>query len=277
MTAPLAQDLDPARLRGLLQTKRYGRSLQVLAETESTNDDARRAAAEGAVDGHTILADGQRTGRGARGHSWTSPAGTDLYLSIVARPDLPLAALPPLTLAVGLGVAAAVDELVPATEQTPALVKWPNDVWLFGKKCAGILIETSSGGTQALGHGQPAPGNPVVIGIGLNVNRLEFGDELQATATSLRAATAGAAALDRGKVFAVLLAAVEHWVDRFVAEGGDAIAAALEPRLALRGELIRCDDVEGILQGVARSGALRIATSSGLRDVLAGRISRVAR
>lgn len=261
-------ELNEQRLGRVLRSARYGRSLTVLDVTDSTNDDARRAAAAGAPDGHVVVADSQRRGRGSHARSWASPAGTDLYLSIVARPRLPLSQLPPLTLAVGLGVADAVDELLVMEE--PAVrteVKWPNDVWLRAKKCAGILVEASSSGDE--------PG-PVVIGIGLNVNRMSWPDELRTTATSLREARAGATALDRGSVLATLLACVETWVDRLVAEGGGRIAEALQARLALRGRRVRCDAVEGSLLGVSETGALRIATDRGVRELIAGRLEPVS-
>jgi BirA family biotin operon repressor/biotin-[acetyl-CoA-carboxylase] ligase len=260
MTPP---DLDPDRLLRELRTQRFGRSLRVLPLTDSTNDDARRDALSGAPDGHVVVADGQRAGRGSHGRVWTSPAGSDLYLSIVARPELPLSALPPLTLAVGLGVADAVERVLAPELATRTEVKWPNDVWLGGKKCAGILVEASTLGS-ALG--------PVVIGIGLNVNRLHWAEGLETSATSLRAARPGGAALDRGAALCALLLAVETWVDRFAHAGGEAVASALDARLALRGRQVRCADCEGTLLGVAASGAIRVATPTGTRELIAGRL-----
>jgi BirA family transcriptional regulator, biotin operon repressor / biotin---[acetyl-CoA-carboxylase] ligase len=270
MTAAVASDLDPQRLTAVLRTQRYGRSLRVLSMTGSTNDDAKQDAAQGAVDGHVVLADAQRDGRGSQGRAWASPAGTDLYLSIVARPNLPLASLPPLTLAVGLGVAEAA-ELLLGDSACRAEVKWPNDVWLGGKKCAGILVETSSAANAA----GPEAAVPVVIGIGLNVNRLQWPEELRDLATSLRAAAPGGRAFDRAQVLAALLSSVERWVDRLVREGPAAVTRALDARLAMRGARVRCGDVEGVLLGVAENGALRIATERGPREVLAGRIARL--
>jgi len=265
-------DLDAERLQSLLRTRAYGRSLELHASTDSTNDDAKRAAVAGAPDGHVVLADGQRAGRGQHGRAWASPPGTDLYLSIVARPRLSLAALPPLTLAVGVAIAEAVERLLGDTASARAQVKWPNDVWLAGKKCSGVLVETNSGAPLDAIGATDAARVVVVIGIGLNVNRLQWPDELRESATSLRAARPGAPALDRGMVLAALLLSVEQWVDRLVEGGGYAIAAALEARLALRGRRVRCADVEGTLAGVAPSGAIRIATEAGVRELLAGRI-----
>jgi len=258
-------DLDAARVQALLETSRIGRSLRIVESTDSTNDDARRDADAGAPDGHVVVADSQRSGRGSHGRVWVSPAGQDLYLSIVARPPLQLAQLSPLTLAAGLGVADAVEKVLTgsAAREIESRVKWPNDVRIRGKKCAGILVEASSVGTEL---------GAVVIGIGLNINRLSWPDELRPTATSLLASCPEAGRFDRTRVLAALLSALEHWVDQFIAEGGAPIALALETRLAMRGERVRCGGIVGTLVGVAPTGAVRIATESGVKELIAGQL-----
>ena len=261
--AGVVSDLDPARIAALLQTGRYGRSLRLLLVTDSTNDDARTDALAGAADGHVVVADSQRGGRGSHGRVWTSPPGSDLYLSITAQPRVSLSALPQLTLAVGLGVADTVERVLAPYVAARTEVKWPNDVWLLGKKCAGILIEASTTGAEV---------GAVVIGIGLNVNRMHWVDGLESIATSLRAARPDHAPFDRASVLCALLHGVETWVDRFETDGGAAVSAALESRLALRGKRVRCADAEGTLAGVAASGAIRIATEHGVREVVAGRL-----
>jgi BirA family transcriptional regulator, biotin operon repressor / biotin---[acetyl-CoA-carboxylase] ligase len=255
-------ELSVERISAELRTARYGRSLRVLALTDSTNDDALLDAAAGAGDGHVVVADGQRSGRGSHGRDWASPAGTDLYVSIVAQPRLPPAQLPTLTLAVGLGVASAAERWL-AGSGVSAQVKWPNDVWLDGKKCAGILVEARSSLA------------PVVIGIGLNVNRLTFPAELAAGACSLRLARPGQAPFNRAAILAQLLLAIERAVDRLVAEGPEPLMLELSGRLALRGVRVRCGEREGTLIGVAPSGALRLLTEHGPVELLAGRIERL--
>lgn len=256
MSAGSTADLALERIATLLTTGRYGRSLDVREATSSTNDDAGAAARAGVPAGHVIVADHQRDGRGARGRSWASPPGSDLYVSIVERLPLQQAQLPPLTLAVGLAVAEAADALV-AAERTR--VKWPNDVWLDGRKCAGILIEATMQGSEV---------GPVVIGVGLNVNRTEWPEELTDIATSLR--QHADAPLDRARVLAQLLASVERRVDDFVAGGLAAIHPALSARLALVGQRVRCDDTVGTLAGIADSGALRVETANGVRELVTG-------
>src|SRR5687767_11429013 len=107
-------DLSSERVQAQLHTARFGRSLVLLPSTGSTNDDARAAALAGAPDGHTIVADTQTQGRGARGRSWLSPPGVDLYVSVLAQLPVPLERLPPLTLAAGLAVADTCAAFLPA-------------------------------------------------------------------------------------------------------------------------------------------------------------------
>jgi BirA family biotin operon repressor/biotin-[acetyl-CoA-carboxylase] ligase len=226
--------------------------------TGSTNDDAREAAASGAPRGHVVVADHQDRGRGSHGRAWSSPAGVDLYLSIVERVTLPPAAIATVTLAVGLGVTDAITTLVPSLASR-VKVKWPNDAWIDRKKTAGVLVESSSSG---------ATQGPIIIGIGLGVNRIAWPDELAGQATSLRDATGET--FDRTRVLACLLASVENAVDALVREGVAATVARLETRLAMRGEDVRIDDEPGRLIGLDARGALRLETPTGERVLISG-------
>ena len=249
--------LSLADVQARLRTQRIGRSLTLLATTGSTNDDARRAASDGAGDGHTVVADAQTAGRGSRGRSWLSPPGTDLYVSVIAHVALPLASLPPLTLAVGLAVAEALEPFLPAACRPE--VKWPNDVWVDRQKVAGVLVEGASLGARP---------EPLVIGIGINVNRATFPDDLPQPATSL--ARVIGQEVDRVSVLVALFERLELWIDRSLAYGASPAIAALAPRLAMRGERARCDDLEGVVEGVDSTGALVLRTAAGLRTCVAG-------
>lgn len=249
-------ELDPRRIAAELTTRALGRSLELKRTTGSTNDDARRAASLGAAHGHVIVSDTQTQGRGSRGRAWLSPAGTDLYLSIVAELPLAPAELPPLTLAVGLAAAEAIDALLAPGR---ALVKWPNDVWIGRKKAVGVLVESASLGEHL---------EPLVIGLGINVNRTQFPAELHGLATSL--ALEAGAEFERARVLAELLNRLEAWLDRFVEQGPAPVVEAISRRLALRGERVVCDDVTGIVEGVAASGALLMRTDAGLRTLSSG-------
>lgn len=256
--------LDARRIAERLTTAHYGRSLDVRAITGSTNDDAREAAMRGAPRGHVVVADAQERGRGSHGRSWSSPAGVDLYLSIVERVTLEPAAIATVTLAVGLGVTDAITTLAPVLAPR-VRVKWPNDAWIDRKKTAGVLVESSSSG---------AVQGPILVGIGLGVNRTAWPDELAGQATSLlgaaRTIDPAHAPFDRDEVLAVLLGSVERAVDALVREGPPATVRRLSERLAMRGEEVVVDDVRGTLVGLDDRGALRLDTVLGERVVLSG-------
>lgn len=254
-------DLERARVEALLTTARVGRSLTFELSTGSTNDDARTAARAGASDGHVVVAERQTKGRGSRGRTWSSPAGTDIYCSIVAKLSVPPERLPPLTLVVGLAVVEALEPFLPGR----ARVKWPNDVWLEGRKLVGILVEGTSTGEQV---------EPLVIGIGINVNRREFPEGFDVPPTSL--ALALGQDVDRALVLASVLNRLEPWLDRFQQEGPSAAIDAINERLALRGERARVDDLEGVVVRVASSGALILDTSAGPREVVSGALRACA-
>ncbi|MCA9609433.1 MAG: biotin--[acetyl-CoA-carboxylase] ligase [Myxococcales bacterium] len=249
--------LDAARIASLLGTERFGRSLDVRDRTGSTNDDAREA--EGVPDGHVIIADAQDAGRGARGRTWESPGGTDLYFSIVlTRAGLDPARLPPLTLAVGLGVAEACGAHLGA----PLRIKWPNDVVHEDRKLAGILVESVSVGARL---------ERVIIGVGIDVNREDFG-ALTGVATSM--ARIADEPLDREAVLAAALEGIEREADRFLAHGPASIVPRVEERLAWVGLEVSCDDVRGTLLGLRADGALRVRTPGGERTLVSGTLRR---
>lgn len=227
-------------------------------------DDAAKAAAAGAPDGHVVLADQQTRGRGAHGRAWSSPAGTDLYFSIVARPALEPSSTALITLAAGLGVRAAVQARLPTR---PVKVKWPNDIWVAGRKCAGILVESRMVG-QSL--------DAVIVGVGLNVNRRRWPIELAETATSLLEERGDGDPLDRSRVFADVLAEIEGFVSRLERDGAKVIVEELRPHLALVGERVRWDDGEGVFEGVEADGAARVDTAAGTVSLRAAHLEPVS-
>lgn len=260
----MPDDFDPERLRQLVSGSRWGHSLEVRATTASTMDDAAKAAAAGAPDGHVVLADRQTRGRGAHGRQWLSPPGTDLYFSVVARPELEASKTPLVTLAAGLGVCDVAATVAPDAE---AQVKWPNDVWLDRRKCAGVLVESRTMGSTV---------DAIIVGVGLNVNRVDWPVELAEIATSLRSARDDSSPLDREQVFADVLASMQGWIDRLVQHGSSVIVRALGPRLALIGARVRWEDGEGSFEGIDEDGAARVMTAKGPRSLRAARLEPIA-
>jgi BirA family biotin operon repressor/biotin-[acetyl-CoA-carboxylase] ligase len=239
--------------------------LTVQQSTASTMDDASAAAAAGAKDGHLVLADQQTRGRGAHGREWLSPPGSDLYFSVVTRPAVEPASTALITLATGLGVRDAVASLLP---ESAVLVKWPNDVLIERRKCAGVLVESRTVGMRI---------DSVIIGVGLNVNRTQWPAELASAATSLRAGRGGEEPFDRADVLAVLLSHIERWVTRFIKDGATVVVDGLRPHLALVGERVRWEEGEGVFDGIGPDGAARVRTEAGVVSLHAAHIEPVDR
>ncbi len=150
-----------------------GKKLVHLKETGSTNDEARRLIGAGEGEGLVVIADRQTRGKGKPGSAWFSPPG-NLYLSAVIKPYKNPKELAAVTLFSALAVRAAIFKLT----GLPAVIKWPNDLRLRGKKVSGIL-------TERLASGQ------IIVGIGLNVNLTgrTLPTALKGLATSLRLET----------------------------------------------------------------------------------------
>ncbi|MEP0546227.1 MAG: biotin--[acetyl-CoA-carboxylase] ligase [Rhodothermales bacterium] len=250
-------------LADILETERFGRSVRSSAACPSTNAEAAAWARAGAPEGALVLTDHQTAGRGRLGRTWDDAPGQNLLLSVVLRPALPPTQLGLVTLAGGLAVA---DAVAPWTAPVEPRIKWPNDVLLSGRKCCGMLLESSLG---------PAPF--VVLGIGLNVNQDAFPDSIADRATSLR--LEAGRLVPREAVLARLLARLEYWTDRLARGDAPAVRQAFVERMIGRGEPARLhvavdgEPLEGIVDGIDPTGALRLRTADGLRVVHAGDVT----
>ncbi len=208
--------------------------------TGSTNERGRELALTGAPHGSVVTADEQTAGRGRQGRAWTAPPRSAVLMSLVLREFeevLPLSA------------AVAICEALPVE----CAIKWPNDVWIEGRKVAGILVE-----------GRPQAGW-AVLGIGLNVTTETFPPELAEIATSLRLA---GVETDVERVLADVLAALEEWLAVPTAE----VLAAWRDRDALRGQRVRWSSGEGVASGIDDTGALVVDTAEGRVTLGAGEV-----
>ena len=140
---------------------------------DSTNEVCKRAFRDGAGEGFLAIADEQTAGKGRLGRRWASPSGEAVYVSFLLTPACSPKEAPALTLVMGLSVAETVRELF----LLPAMIKWPNDVVIGGKKICGILTEAVTGPDSFLA---------AVIGTGINANNPGFEGDYAGWATSLR-------------------------------------------------------------------------------------------
>lgn len=281
--APLNWQIDALwqRLSPLLP----GIGIEVLARTESTNTvllDRVRGATTRASYGRRaydlqpclLVAEHQTQGRGRMGRTWQSGPSGSLTFSL----GLPLALndWSGLSLAVGAAIAEALDPQVTGTgpETPPRLqIKWPNDIWLDGRKLGGILIETVSVGAQRM----------VVIGVGLNVSELPMPlkpppSDFAALNSGTSPFSTGFAALDEllpdpgaPAVLAQVAPAIARALVDFKAAGFDAAAQAAFARRDLTlNRHVTAGPLDGLARGVNAQGELLIQTGVGAVQAVSG-------
>jgi BirA family biotin operon repressor/biotin-[acetyl-CoA-carboxylase] ligase len=192
--------------------------------------------------GSVVIADEQTAGQGRHGHSWHSAPRAGIYCSIVLDPA------PALTLAIGL---ATVEAIAEATGIACDL-RWPNDVMLDGKKCAGILVQLVDG--------------KAIAGIGINVNHSEFPPDLAAEATSLR--ISAGRELSREAIVTFLLPAIERYAAIELEQILDLFANASS---YVSGRRVVVNDIQGVTAGLDSAGFLKLRQDDGtVTLILAG-------
>lgn len=151
-----------------MNTLFIGKNLVELASVDSTNNYAKKLLEQERVaEGSLVLAHEQHSGRGQTGNTWKSEQGKSLTMSLILYPEfLDASQQFYLNMAVSLGV----KDFCESVSKKEIKIKWPNDIFCFNHKLGGILIENTVSGNKI---------SSSVIGIGLNVNEEEFGEDLQ--------------------------------------------------------------------------------------------------
>ncbi len=240
-----------------LTTRWMARDLECLAQVSSTNSRLRdRLQTENVPLGAAVVADEQTAGRGRLGRAWWSPAKTGIYTSFLVYPGDRLSGLVSLLAAVALCQAIEVE-----TGLAPRL-KWPNDVLLGGKKCTGILVESSS--TWA------------IIGMGVNVNGSLPPELAHVTTLSQHLL----APVHRPRLWAKVAGFLEQWYERWLSDGSGPVLQAWRERSLTVGqtvEILRPDGrplLAGLAVDVDDDGALLVKGSTGkVHRVVAGEVS----
>jgi len=257
--------LLPEILNPMLRGTLFDSHLCHFYKIGSTNTTAMAAAADGAPEGSVFLAEEQTAGRGRGAHSWQSTRSAGIYCSVVLRPALPPSDVLVLSLAAGLAVRAAIEQV---NQRANIDLKWPNDVLIADKKVCGILTEMNAEVTRV---------RYVVVGIGINVNHANFPEELKGAATSLRLATGSE--WSRVELTAALLKSLDREY-RLLIEQTDARQSILrrftESSSWVRGKPVRVDEngskVEGTTEGLDDRGFLQVRTGCGLQTILSGTV-----
>jgi BirA family transcriptional regulator, biotin operon repressor / biotin---[acetyl-CoA-carboxylase] ligase len=237
-----------------------GRRIEWHPQINSTMSEAGRLAAEGAPSGTVVGAEEQTAGIGRHGRTWHSQLGSGLYVSVILRRQFPPQTLPLVTLALGL----AAREAILTSTGLVCDLRWPNDLLLQSKKCAGILtvIESSNHGSA------------IIAGIGINVYHSSFPAELSAIATSLRIESG--CMHSRERLLVELLASVDRSLDRLETEGPAPILDAFARASSfVSGRRVCVDqdgsELRGTTAGLNESGFLILRADDGANHlILAG-------
>jgi BirA family biotin operon repressor/biotin-[acetyl-CoA-carboxylase] ligase len=259
---PVQDLLLPDVLAPLLKDTIFGSNLHHYFKIGSTNTAAMEAASAGAPQGSVFLAEGQTSGRGRGANIWHSEQSSGIYCSVVLRPPLPPSDALVLSLAAGLAVHSAVQQLAPGV--IPDL-KWPNDLLIHGRKFCGILTEMNSEATRV---------RYLVVGIGINVNQTRFPAALRDTATSLRMVTGNKCS--RVELCGALLKSLDREYRDLLGKprAHESILLRFQERSSsVRGQAIEINEdggYKGTTDGLDTRGFLRVRTDRGIRTVLGG-------
>ena len=255
--------MTEAEIKSLMHTEWVAKEVLYFDTIDSTNIKAQELAEKGYPSGTLVVADKQESGKGRRGRSWVSPSGTGIFMTLMIKPDINPNNASMLTLVAALAVAKAITSVT----GEEALIKWPNDIVVNGKKVCGILTEMNAQFDYI---------NHIVIGIGINVHNESFPEELQDHAGSLL--------LECGKRVhrADLIEAFLEEFERLYAiylktEDLSALQEEYDQLLVNRGRQVRVLDpkepFEGKAMGITKKGELIVDTWESRKLVSSGEVS----
>jgi BirA family biotin operon repressor/biotin-[acetyl-CoA-carboxylase] ligase len=252
-------NLSPAAIIGNLGTRFIGQRVIYYPKLESTMDEAKRQAQQGAAEGTVVIAEEQTAGRGRIKRAWLSPRGS-IALSIILYPEVGY--LSSLIMVASLGVVHCIEKVTGLKPE----IKWPNDVLINGKKVCGILVESEVKGNRAA---------YATLGIGINVNiKLSAFPEIQPLATSLSHELGrDVSQLD---MLRCLLAEIERLY--LALPSGDAVYREWRDNLVTLGKKVQVKaeetSYEGIAESVASDGSLLLRQPDGnLAKIVAGDVN----
>lgn len=255
--------MNKVELESIRNTTWAGQEIYYYDVTDSTNIRAKELAEEGHPGGTLVVADRQEAGRGRRGRSWDSPSGTGIFMTLLLKPEMNPNHASMLTLVAAMAVARAISKCA----GTEALIKWPNDIVIGGKKICGILTEMSA---------QFDFINHIVIGIGINVHNEHFPEEIAETAGSILLQTGKR--IRRAELIEQILEQFEHYYAIFMeTEDLSGLVREYNSILVNMNKSVRVLDpkepFEGKAMGITKKGELIVDTWESRKMVSSGEVS----
>ncbi|MCG8428263.1 MAG: bifunctional biotin--[acetyl-CoA-carboxylase] ligase/biotin operon repressor BirA [Chromatiales bacterium] len=239
--------------------------LEVQQQIDSTNSYLMALGMTGAPSGYVCLAEQQTAGRGRRGRAWVSPFGSNIYLSILWRYNVGIAALSGISIAAGVAVAKALE----AQGITGVGLKWPNDILVDGRKLAGLLMEVA---------GEQSGPSRVVLGVGLNtLLAADDAEDIDQPWIDLTR-VAGDQKISRNHLSGLLISELIKMLSRFEAEGLTKVSQEwkrfdiyYDQPVVIK--LSEQKQITGIHKGIDASGALLLQTGSEIKAYHGGEVS----
>lgn len=255
--------LSKEEIQSRVNTKRMGKRVLYLEETESTNIEVAKVALK-EKEGLLVVSDIQTAGKGRRGKPWVSSKGTGIWMSLLLKPNIIPSSAPMLTLVTALAMVRVMNKL----EGIKAEIKWPNDIVVNGKKVCGILTEMNCELDFI---------NYIVVGTGVNVNTENFSEEIHKVATSLYLETGKK--INRGQIISSFLKEFEDLYETFLERKSlDFMKIEYESNLVNRDQQVKVIELRntyiGCAKGVNEKGELLLELADGtIKEIVSGEVS----
>lgn len=255
--------MDQTELESIHATEWAGCEIYYFDSIDSTNTKAKELAEEGHPSGTLVVADRQTAGKGRRGRSWESPSGIGIFMTLMLKPEINPNHASMLTLVAAMATTRAIRRVI----GVPAMIKWPNDIVMNGKKVCGILTEMSAQFDYI---------NHIVIGIGINVHNEDFPEEIAQTASSIYLESGQH--IHRASLIEAFLEEFEDvYAEYLKTEDMEGLQKEYDSMLVNRGRQVRVLDpkepFEGKAMGITKKGELIVDTWESRKLVSSGEVS----
>lgn len=235
-----------------LDTVFMGKQLYFYETVDSTQFEAKKLVNEEAIEGTVVISDEQQIGKGRLNRLWDSQKGQGIWMSLIVKPDIPLAKAPQFTFIASLAIVSAIEKITKLTPQ----IKWPNDIYIGKRKVCGVLTEMQAEADRI---------QALILGIGINVNQVSFPDELALKATSLQMESGEV--ISRTALFQTIMLFFEKYYQLYLEKGFEPVKLLWESKaIPFEEELIANTlkgSIRGKVKGISDEGVLIMEDRNG--------------